>query len=207
MTATDGTIGEAGLYALFDALGIGYRHFTHPPLHTVEESRELRGEMPGAHVKNMFLKARKGGVWLVTCLEDRQVRIKDLEKAMGAKDCSFGKPDLLWEVLGVLPGAVTPFALANPGAGGVRFVLDAEIMAQEVVNAHPLHNEATVAIATADLEPFLAHTGHAPQMLDFAPLEEAARAHAAARAAAEDAHKGAGGGAGGGAGESAGGGS
>ncbi|MEM7498446.1 MAG: prolyl-tRNA synthetase associated domain-containing protein [Pseudomonadota bacterium] len=173
---------EAGLYALFDRLGIGYAHHTHPPLHTVEESRALRGSLPGAHVKNMFLAEKKGGLWLVTCLEDRQIRIRDLERAVGAKNTSFGKPDRLWEALGVLPGAVTPFALAAPGAAEVRFVLDAAIMEHELVNAHPLHNEATTAIATADLSRFLAHTGHEPLMLDFAPLEEAARAHAAAKA-------------------------
>ncbi|MEM8760846.1 MAG: prolyl-tRNA synthetase associated domain-containing protein, partial [Pseudomonadota bacterium] len=59
MDGAETKIGQDGLYVLFERLGIAYSHHEHPPLHTVEESRELRGEMPGAHVKNMFLKAKK----------------------------------------------------------------------------------------------------------------------------------------------------
>ncbi|MEO1317092.1 MAG: prolyl-tRNA synthetase associated domain-containing protein [Pseudomonadota bacterium] len=182
MDGAETKIGQDGLYVLFERLGIAYTHHEHPPLHTVEESRELRGEMPGAHVKNMFLKAKKGGLALVTCLEDRQIRIRDLERAIGLKDCSFGKPDLLWETLGVRPGAVTPFALVNVSPGDIRFVLDEALTAQDLLNAHPLQNEATTAISSADFTRFLAHTGHDALILDFAPLEEAARAHAAAKA-------------------------
>jgi Ala-tRNA(Pro) deacylase len=176
-----GHLDEAGLYALLDRLGIGYAHHTHPPLRTVADSQALRGALPGAHVKNMFLAGKKGGLWLVTCLEDRRIRIRDLEKAVGARNTSFGKPEALMEALGVLPGAVTPFALANDREHRVRFVLDAAIMEAALVNAHPLHNEATTAIATADLPRFLEATGHAALMLDFAPLEEAARVHDAAK--------------------------
>ena len=81
---TDTKAGEAELYALFDRHGIAYVHNTHPPLFTVEESKELRGNLPGAHVKNMFLKDKKDRLWLVTCLEHRKIRIRDLEKQVGA---------------------------------------------------------------------------------------------------------------------------
>ena len=80
--------GEAELYALFEANGIGWRHHTHPPLHTVEESRALRGQLPGAHIKNMFMKDKKGRIVLATCLEDRQIRIRDLEREIGARGLS-----------------------------------------------------------------------------------------------------------------------
>jgi Ala-tRNA(Pro) deacylase len=109
----DAKAGESELYALLDEHGIPYTHHTHPPLFTVEESRALRGELPGGHVKNMFMKDKKGTVWLATCLEDRQIRIRDLEKEIGARNLSFGREGLLWEVLGVRPGAVTPLGLIN----------------------------------------------------------------------------------------------
>ena len=88
--------GEAELYTLFREHGISWSHHTHPPLHTVEESKELRGDLPGAHVKNMFLKDKKGQHWLVTCFEYRKIRIRDLEKQIGAPKASFGKPEALW---------------------------------------------------------------------------------------------------------------
>jgi len=163
--------GEAELYAFLRDLGVTWRHHTHPPLHTVEESRALRGEMPGAHVKNMFLKDKKGALFLATCLEDRRIRIRDLEKAVGAKGMSFGKPDLLGEVLGVKPGAVTPFGLLNDRDGRVRFLLDRGLRAHDLLNVHPLHNEATTAIAMTDLDRFLAATGHQAEEVDFDRLE------------------------------------
>lgn len=172
----DAAEAEAALYALFSALGIAWTHHAHPPLDTVEESRALRGDLPGAHVKNLFLKDKKGALFLVTCLEDRALRIRDLERAIGARNASFARPELLWETLGVRPGAVTPFALMRPSAAAVRFVLDAAIPPAGTLNAHPLHNRATVAVAWPDAARFLEHVGHAPRLLDFAPLEAAARA-------------------------------
>jgi len=169
--------GEAELYALFREHGIAWRHHTHPPLFTVEDSKALRGEIPGAHVKNMFMKEKKGGLWLATCLEFRQIRIRDLEKEVGAKGLSFGKPELLWEVLGVRPGAVTPFGLLNDTERAVRVILDRQMLEREPINAHPLHNEATTAISSIDLMRFLEITGHEPILVDFDALEatEAAR--------------------------------
>ncbi|MEO1467445.1 MAG: prolyl-tRNA synthetase associated domain-containing protein [Pseudomonadota bacterium] len=170
---------EVALYALFRALSIAWTHYDHPPMGTVADSVALRGSQPGAHVKNMFLKEKKGGLWLVTCLEDREIRIRDLEKAIGAKGSSFGKPDLLFETLGVRPGAVTPFALMAPGAGAVRFVLDQAIDAHDVMNAHPMHNRATTAIAVADFARFLDHLGREALRVDFDALEALARERSA----------------------------
>ena len=177
---TDDTkAGEAELYALLEAHGIAYDHHTPPPLFTVAESRALRGELPGGHVKNMFMKDKKEAIWLATCLEDR--RIRDLEREIGAKGLSFGREELLWEVLGVLPGAVTPFGLINDRAQRVRVALDAQMLVCDPLNFHPLHNEATTAISKDDFLKFLALTGHDPVLVDFDRLEAVERARQAAQ--------------------------
>ncbi|MEM6974369.1 MAG: prolyl-tRNA synthetase associated domain-containing protein [Pseudomonadota bacterium] len=176
----EGREAEAALYGRLDALGIAWTHHYHPPMRTVADSRALRGEMPGLHLKNMFLKEKKGGFWLVSCLEDRQFRIRDLERAVGAKGTSFGKPDLLWETLGVRPGAVTPFAVMNAAPGAIRLVLDAALVDAPVINAHPMHNRATTAFAWEGLYRFLDALDHLPQIVDFAPIEAASAAAAEA---------------------------
>lgn len=175
---TDPVAAEAKLLARLDALGIVYARHAHPPLRTVEESRALRGTMPGAHCKNLFLREKKGGLWLAVCEEARAIRIRDLEKAVGAKNVSFGSAERLGEALGVLPGAVTPLSLVNDAERRVRLILDAQMMQAEVLNCHPLHNEATVAIATADLRRLFAETGHEPVEVDFDALEAAAACEA-----------------------------
>ena len=172
--------GEAELYALFRAHGIAWTHHTHPPLHTVEESRALRGDLAGSHVKNMFLKDRKDRLWLITCLEHRQIRIRDLEKEIGAQKCSFGKPDLLWDTLGLLPGAVSPFGLINDPGHCVTAVLDRQMLEHDPINAHPLHNQATTGVSAADFRRFLEITGHAPVLVDFDALEAKERGRSAA---------------------------
>ena len=101
------------LFAWLDALGIPHRTYAHPPVFTVAESAALRGSLPGGHCKSLFLKDRKGGLWLVVALEERRIDLKLLADSLGAPRFSFGSPELLREVLGVAPGSVTPFALAN----------------------------------------------------------------------------------------------
>jgi len=179
---TDDTkAGEAELYALFANHGIVYAHHTHPALFTVAESQALRGELPGGHVKNMFMKDKKGAIWLATCLEDRRIRIRDLEKEIGAKGLSFAREELLWEILGVRPGAVTPFGLINDHAQRVRVALDAQMLARDPLNFHPLHNEATTTISKDGFLKFLALTGHEPVLVDFDRLEALERARQAAQ--------------------------
>ena len=110
---------EQDLMRRLDALGIPAATRRHEPLFTVEDGRHLHEGLPGAHCKSLFLKDKKGALWLVVALHDTRVDLKALQKALGAARFSFGKPDLLMEVLGVTPGAVTPFALIN-AEGGAR---------------------------------------------------------------------------------------
>lgn len=154
------------LFARLGALGIAVTTVTHPPLFTVEQSKELRGELPGGHTKNLFLKDKKDRMWLVTAEEDRSVDLKALGTALGASGrVSFGSPERLMRHLGVEPGAVTPFGLVNDEGGQVSFVLDEGLMRHDVLNFHPLTNAATTAIKREDFLRFLAAIGHAPRVL------------------------------------------
>jgi Ala-tRNA(Pro) deacylase len=154
------------LFAKLDALGIRTTTVRHPPLFTVEQSKALRGALPGGHTKNLFLKDKKDRMWLVTAEEDRPIDLKALGAALGAAGrVSFGSPERLMRHLGVEPGAVTPFGLANDPQGAVAFVLDEELLRHEVLNFHPLTNAATTAIRRDDFLRFLGAIGHAPRLL------------------------------------------
>src|SRR3546814_980102 len=78
------------LHRRLDDLGIAYRSVSHPPVFTVEEAKALRGELPGHHIKNLFLRNKKGQMWLVTCLEDRAVDLKGMGERLGAGRFAFG---------------------------------------------------------------------------------------------------------------------
>jgi Ala-tRNA(Pro) deacylase len=161
------------LFARLDALGIVHRTYTHPPVFTVAEAVSLRGQLPGGHCKSLFLKDKKGGLWLVVALEERRIDLKRLAERLGAPRFSFGNAELLFDVLGVRPGSVTPFALVNDTAGRVAVVLDKGMLEHDPLNYHPLENDRTTAIAPADLLRFIEDCGHRPRLADLAAVEPA----------------------------------
>jgi len=159
------------LFARLDALGIAHRTYSHPPVFTVAEAAALRGSLPGEHCKSLFLKDKKGGFWLAVMLEERRVDLKKLADRLGAPRFSFGGAEDLYELLGVRPGSVTPFALVNDVAGRVSPVLDAAMLEHDPLNYHPLVNDRTTAVAPADLLRFIAACGHTPRIIDLAGFE------------------------------------
>ena len=155
---------------LFDhlaQLGIAQRTVEHPPVFTVEQAKALRGDLPGHHVKNLFLRNKKEEMWLVVASEDRLVDLKRLGEVLGAGRLSFGSAERLRRHLGVEPGSVTPLALINDRARLVQLVLDRGLSDGAPVNVHPLVNTMTTAMAATDLLRFFAATGHPPRWLDF----------------------------------------
>ncbi|HVK69205.1 MAG TPA: prolyl-tRNA synthetase associated domain-containing protein [Polyangium sp.] len=156
--------------ALFErlaALGIETETVAHPPVFTVEEAKAHRVRHDGTHVKNLFLRNKKGAMWLVVLDEDRAVNLKDLGRRIGAGHVSFCSHERLRQHLGVEPGSVTPLAAMMDKDGLVQVVLDAKVLARDPVHCHPLTNDHTTAIRGTDLVRFLRATGHEPAVLDL----------------------------------------
>jgi Ala-tRNA(Pro) deacylase len=158
---------DTDLFARLDALGIAHRTLAHPPVFTVEEAKALRGEIVGGHTKNLFLKDKKDGLWLVVAREHLAIDLTALSKQLGCPRFSFGSAELLIEMLGVPPGSVTPFSVINDRGARVRVVLDEGMLALDPLNFHPLRNDRTTAISPDDLLRFLRDTGHEPSILQL----------------------------------------
>jgi len=152
------------LFAFLDRLGIAHTTVSHPPLFTVEQSQALRGTIPGGHTKNLFLKDKKDAVYLVVAPEDARVDLKTLHHKLGAARFSFGSADLMRELLGVEPGAVTAFGVMNDTNHHVNVIVDAGLMEHAIINCHPLANTMTTSLAREDLVKFLEATGHIPRI-------------------------------------------
>ena len=154
------------LFAHLAELGISTTTIDHAPVFTVEESRHLRGRIPGAHTKNLFLRDNKKSYFLVTLDEERHLDLKVLRTLIGAKGgLSFASAETLFELLGVRPGSVSPFAALNDSGGVVTVVIEDELLSAPMINCHPLTNEKTTAISPADLLAFLRSTGHEPRTI------------------------------------------
>ena len=160
------------LFARLAELGIETRTVEHTPVYTVAESSKLERQLPGGHTKNLFLKDKKGALFLIVALGHAQIDLKTLHKKLGCDRLSFGEPELLMEVLGVPAGSVTPFALINDMVRRVTVILDLDMMRHDRLNCHPLDNTATTNIARADLLAFIRACGHEPRIVAVTSTED-----------------------------------
>lgn len=153
------------LFAYLDSLGIAHQTVQHAPVFSVDEARTLRGTIAGGHTKNLFLRDKKGALFLVVAPEDAVIELKSLHRRLGASGrFSFASAELMRETLGVEPGSVTPFAVINDRTGRVTVVLDAAMMMQQTLNFHPLANTGTTTVSREGLLKFLEATGHRPRI-------------------------------------------
>ncbi len=156
-----------------DEIGIAVTTIDHEAVFTVGESDEIHARIPGGHTKNLFLKDAKDKLWLVVAECHTDIDLKALPKTIGSARLSFGKAELLMEVLGVTPGSVTALSLINDTAHRVSVVVDRRLMEYDVINCHPLVNTATTSIQRDDLIRFMEACGHAPQILTLSGTKTA----------------------------------
>jgi Ala-tRNA(Pro) deacylase len=156
---------ESKLLEKLTAFGAAYEVFEHPAYFTVEEGREDRAKMAGAHTKNLFLKDKKSRHVLVSAHESTEVDLKSLHRTLDMTGrLSFGSPEKMQALLGVQPGSVTPYGLINAAPEDIFFVLDPRLMAYNVLNFHPLRNTATLSLSRDSFIAFMTHIGFAPLM-------------------------------------------
>jgi len=149
---------------------VPHRTHDHPAVFRVEEGLELKAAMPGAHTKNLFLKDKKGRLWLISARQDTVIDLKRAPSIIGSDRLSFGNETLMWETLGVRPGSVTALGLINDIDRRVTFVLDRRLWEADIVNFHPLTNTATTALDQGAFRRLLALLGREPLVADFSAL-------------------------------------
>jgi len=158
---------QLSLFERFKNLNIETTTTDHDAAFTVEEAQHLRGSIEGGHYKNLFLKDKKGQIWLIVCLEDALINLKTAPKKIGSARLSFGKAELMADILGLSPGSVTPFGLINDKNIQVNVILEKSMMKESLLNFHPLINTATTTIKSQDLLKFIDSCGHNPQIIDL----------------------------------------
>ena len=147
--------------------GIEQTTHDHPAVFIVDEGHEIKAAMPGAHTKNLFLKDKKGRLWLISARQDTVIDLKAAPRTIGSDRVSFGNEVLMHETLGVRPGSVTALGLINDVDRRVTFVIDQRLWEAEIVNFHPLTNTATTALSQAAFRRVLAEIGREPLVIDF----------------------------------------
>ena len=158
---------KSDLLTMLSRQNIKFDVYEHPSLHTVEESKKLRGKIEGAHTKNLFLKNKKNKFFLFSCQESTIIDLKQLRKALNLGNISFAEGLYLKNILGVKPGSVTPFGLINDQNNESKFFLDKKILYQNKVNFHPLVNTSTVSLDTKDFLLFMKKNNKLVNIFNF----------------------------------------
>jgi Ala-tRNA(Pro) deacylase len=142
------------------SLDIAFTRIEHPPVYTVEQARSYWNDLAGAHCKNLFLRNKKGNRHYLVILEDsKSADLKALSRHLGEDRLSFASPARLERLLGLEPGAVSPFGLIHDSAGEVRVLIDEDLKSAAQIYFHPNVNTATLGLSYADFERFLRHCG------------------------------------------------
>ncbi len=150
-----------------DSLAIEFTCIDHPPMRTVEDSKHYRGDVAGGYSKNLFLRNKKGKMWLVTLHEDRVIDLKILGELIGSGRVSFASETRLMNYLGIRPGAVSPLAVINDTSLSVAAVLDASLLQHDPLHFHPCDNSKTTTVAAQDLLRYMSACQHTPDIIDF----------------------------------------
>lgn len=158
---------EPALYARLEALGIVYHTEEHRAVFTVADGADVKARLPGGHSKNLFLKDKSGEYVLISALGRTEIRLNQLHKRIGTKRLSFGKPEALLDLLGVVPGSVTVFSVLHDTEARVRLILDKALFEHDAVWFHPMRNTASTRITPEDIVRFATDTGHVPTVIDF----------------------------------------
>ena len=159
---------EGPVLEALDSLGIPYVRHEHPPVATVEEAEKHWAGLQGTHCKNLFLRNYKGNRhYLVIAPVTRGIDLRRLNAELGEDRLSFASPERLKRWLGVEPGSVSPFGLINDASHAVRVVCDLALKSSDRLGFHPNVNTATLEIALADFEKFLAWRGNAVSWLEL----------------------------------------
>ncbi len=154
------------LFAFLDKQGIKTTTIDHRPVFTVDEGRDIKARIPGGHTKNLFLVDKKSRLFVVVALGEAVINLKTLHEKIGASGrLSFGSAEKLLHYWGVTPGSVTAMGAINDTEGHVTVVLDEAMFVHDILNCHPLQNNATTSIHRDDLVRFLKSTGHDPLIL------------------------------------------
>lgn len=164
---------EREILAFLDFHQITYIRVEHPPVMTCEEADHVRPDLPGVHLKNLFLRDEsRVHYFLVATICRKRVDTKALGRMLGVRKLHFGSVEEMQELLGLSPGAVSILGLVHDPAGMVELLIDKDIWLEQAYLCHPLVNTATLLIQRPEMLRFIELTGHTARAIDIPEMDE-----------------------------------
>mgnify|MGYP005938874847 FL=1 len=140
------------VYDFLTSRGIEYEVTEHGAVFNMEEMSHVELPHQEADAKNLFVRDdKKRNYYLITVRGDKRVDLKNFREEHGTRPLSFASENELMNLLGLIPGAVTPLGILNDSEKKVKFFLDEELVNDGLIGVHPNDNTATVWLKTTDL--------------------------------------------------------
>ena len=159
--------GKKEITELLERKGIAYEIMDHAAVYTVEEAAALNLPYPEAAAKNLFLRDdKKRNFYLLVARDDVTVNLKNLREKIGSRPLSFASPQLLDEILGLVPGSVTPLGVLNDEERKVEVLLDSAFEGKRIA-MHPNENTATLWMQEEDLAGIIKEHKNALRMVEL----------------------------------------
>lgn len=156
------------VYDFLDENNILFEKFTHQPVFTVEDAKEIRLDMKAQDCKNLFLETKnKKEKVLVVLPFDQRFNFKEVEKSIGIRKLKFASKESLKETLGVDPGSVGAFGLLYDSKKQVKVIISSRFDEDERITFHPNINDETLSIRYKDFLKFLKILEYDPIVVDL----------------------------------------
>lgn len=141
------------VYEFLDQNNIPHEITEHPAVYNMEQLAQVELPYPDRDAKNLFVRDdKRKNYYLITVRGDKRVNLKEFRRKQGIKSLTFASAKELQEILGLTPGAVTPFGLLNDKACQVHFYIDRDFWQESgLIGVHPNDNTATVWLRVQDL--------------------------------------------------------
>lgn len=149
------------VYDFLTSRGIEYEVTEHGAVFNMEEMSHVKLPHQEADAKNLFVRDdKKRNYYLITVRGDKRVDLKKFREEHGTSPLSFASENDLMNLLGLIPGAVTPLGILNDSEKKVKFFLDEELVNDGLIGVHPNDNTATVWLKTTDLIDIITEHGN-----------------------------------------------
>lgn len=156
------------IYIYLKEKGIWHEVTEHKAVRNMADISEIYIPYPQANAKNLFIRDdKKRNYYLITVRGDKRVDLKELRHRYGTRPLSFASEEELMAVMGLKPGAVTPFGILNDRQLQVQVLMDSDFLEPPgLIGVHPNDNTATVWMRTEDLADIIKGHGNQVEIFD-----------------------------------------
>lgn len=149
------------VYELLRERGVDFEVTEHRAVYNMDELSDIELPHPEADAKNLFVRDdKRRNYYLLSVRGDKRVDLKEFRCQNGTRPLTFASADELMDIIGLIPGAVTPLGVLNDGEARVKVFIDSDFLSGGLIGVHPCDNTATVWLRTEELIAILREHGN-----------------------------------------------